>query len=117
MGARYYAADSRLEPTPLEADVSWVDPLAGVRWNWDISDTWSTNLRGDIGGFGVGSDLSGQGVAVVDWQPWQHVSITGGLRALWVKYGTDKGADKGADNYELDMTFWAPLLGGGSFRW
>ena len=112
MGARYYAADSRLEPTPLEADVSWVDPLAGLRWNWDISDTWSTSLRGDIGGFGVGSDLSAQAVAIVDWHPWQHVSITGGLRALRVKYETDKGAD----NYELDMTFWGPLLGV-SFRW
>ncbi len=43
----------------------------------------------------------------------QHVSITGGLRALRVKYETDKGAD----NYESDMTFWGPLLGGGSFRW
>jgi hypothetical protein len=111
-GARYYAADSKLEPTSLEADVSWVDPLAGLRWNWDISDTWSTSLRGDIGGFGVGSDLSGQAFALVDWHPWQHVSITGGLRALRVKYETDKGAD----NYELDMTFWGPLLGV-SFRW
>jgi hypothetical protein len=70
------------------------------------------SLRGDIGGFGVGSDLSGQAVAVVDWYPWQHVSITGGMRALRVKYETDKSAD----NDELDMTFWGPLLGV-SFRW
>jgi len=41
-----------------------------VRWNWDISDAWSTSLRGDIGGFGVGSDLSAQAVAIVDWHAW-----------------------------------------------
>jgi hypothetical protein len=111
-GARYYAADSKLEPTPLEADESWVDPVVGMRWNWDISDKWSTSLRGDIGGFGVGSDLSAQAVALVDWHPWQHVSITGGFRALRLQYETDTGAD----NYELDLTVWGPLLGL-SFRW
>lgn len=112
VGARYYAAESRLEPTPLVTDESWVDPLVGVRWNWDISDTWSTGLRGDIGGFGVGSDLSAQAVAVVDWHPWQHVAFTGGLRALRVKYETDKGPD----NYELDISVWGPLVGI-TFRW
>ena len=111
-GARYYSADSKLEPTPLKADVSWVDPIVGARWNWDISDKWSTSLRGDIGGFGVGSELSAQAVAIVDWHPWQHVSITGGIRALRVQYDTDKGAE----SYELDLTVWGPLLGL-SFRW
>jgi len=111
-GVRYYSADTRLEPTSLSADESWIDPLVGVRWNWAISDKWSTSLRGDIGGFGIGSDLSAQAVAVVDWHPWQHVSIFGGMRALRVQYETDKGAD----NYELDLTVWGPLVGL-SFRW
>jgi hypothetical protein len=111
-GARYYSADAKLEPTGLKADLSWVDPVVGARWNWDISDKWSTSLRGDIGGFGVGSDLSAQAVALVDWHPWQHVSITGGIRALRVQYETGKGPN----NYELDLTVWGPLLGV-SFRW
>lgn len=112
VGARYYGVETKLEPTPLTSDESWVDPLVGVRWNWAISDTWSTTLRGDVGGFGIGSELSLQGVATVDWHPWQHVSLTGGLRALSVEYETGKGID----NYTLDLTVWGPLLGV-SFRW
>ena len=37
---------------------SWIDPFIGLRYYAPIADKWNLYLRGDIGGFGVGSDLA-----------------------------------------------------------
>ena len=37
---------------------SWLDPLVGVRFNHEFNDRWSVVLRGDVGGFGVSSELA-----------------------------------------------------------
>jgi hypothetical protein len=39
-------------------DVSWVDPLVGVNVVVPFSGKWTYTLRGDVGGFGVGSDFT-----------------------------------------------------------
>ena len=37
---------------------SWIDPFIGLRYISPLSNNWGWMLRGDIGGFGVGSDFS-----------------------------------------------------------
>jgi hypothetical protein len=111
-GARYYESDVALEPGSIAGDASWVDPVIGARWNWPFADQWTLTVRGDIGGFGVGSDFSWQTLLVANWQPWEHVSITGALRALGMEFSTGQGADF----YAMDITFWGPLLGV-TFKW
>lgn len=112
IGLRYYDADFELSPAPMGGDASWVDPIVGARWGWSISERWSLSLRGDVGGFGIGSDLSWQALAIADWQPWKHVSFTGGLRALGIDY-RDGG---GSDFFAYDITMWGPILGV-SIKW
>jgi hypothetical protein len=64
----------------------WVDPIVGVRWMPQISDDWSLSLRGDIGGFGVGSNFTWnlQGSAI--WDFADAMSLVLQYRALSVDY-------------------------------
>ena len=59
-----------------------VDPLLAMRWIAPIGEKWKVLLRDDVGGFGVGSDFAWQALAIIDWQPWTHVSIDDGFRAI-----------------------------------
>jgi hypothetical protein len=111
-GVRYYRADVALEQSPLTDEVDWADPIIGARWEWPFAKQWSVSVRGDIGGFGIGSDFAWQTLLIADWHPWEHVSFTGGFRALNVDFSTGQGADL----FEYDITLWGPLLGV-SFRW
>lgn len=47
-----------MTPAPLVAGDDWVDPFIGFRYLGPINNKWSWLLRGDIGGFGVGSDFA-----------------------------------------------------------
>lgn len=107
VGARVYSQDLKLVPTPVDVSETWADPIVGGRWITPLGETLSLLVRGDIGGFGVGSDLSWQALGLLDWQPWQHVSISAGIRALGVDYETGSGLDR----FKYDVTTWGPLFG------
>jgi len=112
LGVRYYSYEFKLSPTAIAADEEWADPVVGVRWSVPFADNWSLLLRGDVGGFGVGSDFTWQARAIVDWQPWKHASIDAGLRALAVDYETGSGSDR----FKYDGTTWGPVFGF-SIKW
>ncbi len=107
LGVRYYSHDLELIPTPVAVSEDWADPVVGARWTTPLAEKWTLSLRGDIGGFGAGSDLSWQAAGFVVFQPWKHVSIFTGVRALGVDYETGSGLDR----YEYDVTTWGPVLG------
>ena len=94
-------------PVLADASIDWVDPLIGARWLWDFADEWKLIARGDIGGFGIGSDFAWQGLAAVDWQPFKHVSFIGGYRAI----GQDYEEGSGSSLFRFDATIHGPLLG------
>ena len=54
----------------------------GGRYLRELNDQWTLILRADIGGFGVGSEFVWNVSGLVDYQPWKHISIIGGYRAL-----------------------------------
>jgi hypothetical protein len=58
VGVRYYSQDFKLTPTPVAASEDWVDPIVGGRWTVPLSEKVTLITRGDIGGFGAGSDLT-----------------------------------------------------------
>jgi hypothetical protein len=110
-GLRYSSMDVELDlPGPLpDADQrkDWVDPYVGLRWQWKFAEKWGTRLRGDIGGFGIGSDLTWNLVGMVDFKPWKHVGLFGGYRALYQDYSTGSGNNK----FSFDATMQGPILG------
>jgi hypothetical protein len=110
-GLRYTSMDVDLDfPGPvLDTDQrkDWVDPYLGARWDWMFAEKWMTKLRGDIGGFGIGSDLTYNLVGLVDFKPWQHVSLFGGYRVLYQDYSTGSGSSE----FAYDATMHGPVLG------
>lgn len=98
--------------TVMDVSKDWLDPLIGGRWIWDFADDWSLIVRGDIGGFGVGSDFSWQALGIVEWQPFNHVSFLAGYRALDMDYEDGSGKDR----FNYDATAHGPVLGL-NFKW
>jgi len=99
-------------PVDLAAsrDVDWIDPTVGVRFNRPISDTWRLNLRGDIGGFGVGSDLMYHLLANIQWQASEKVGMFFGYRLIDFDY--EEGTSGLGGYYQRnDLTEQGPLVG------
>ena len=110
-GLRYSNMSVDLDfPGPLpsvDQSKGWVNPFVGARWLWQMSERWNLILRGDIGGFGVGSDFTWNLVGLVDFKPWKHVSLFGGYRALYQDYEDGSGANE----FKYDATMYGPILG------
>jgi opacity protein-like surface antigen len=83
------------------------DPIIGGRYQWHFAKKWNLNLYGDIGGFGVGSDFTWQTMGLIDFQPWKHVAISAGYRALEYQFEDDKANQ----DFELDLTLHGPIVG------
>lgn len=47
--------------------LEWIDPVVGFRLRHQFTPTQSASLRGDIGGFGLGSSFSWQAVGVYSY--------------------------------------------------
>ena len=59
-GVRYIFLDTQLVLSPgptLESDHNFIDPLVGARYQNSLAENWYYQLRGDVGGFGVSSEL------------------------------------------------------------
>jgi hypothetical protein len=91
--------------------VEWLDPVIGARLRYTMAPGHDLFLRGDIGGFGVGSDFSWQAVGgyIFDVGTWQGVTVSGviGYRALAVDYTQGEGRRR----YEFDIVQHGPILG------
>jgi len=90
-------------------DEDWVDPIVGVRWSNELSDRWNLRLRGDIGGFGVGSDFSWGASATALYTMSDRFVLEFGYKAIDVDYDNGKASDQGFFAY--DATTHGPLLG------
>jgi len=92
-------------------DVSWVDPLVGLRWRYRFAPDKEFVVRGDVGGFGVGSEFSWQAVALFDWEIYRAQGVTWkadiGYRALSVDYSQGSGRTL----YQYDMVQHGPIFG------
>lgn len=64
----------------------WVDPLAGLRAFLPLTEKLSLQGQADIGGFGVGSDLTWSVLATVNYVFTEHLSASAGYKVLDVDY-------------------------------
>jgi hypothetical protein len=91
--------------------VDWLDPVIGARVRYTVAPGHELFLRGDIGGFGVGSEFSWQaiGAYAFDFGTYQGITFSGviGYRALSVDYAQGEGRQR----YEFDMVEHGPILG------
>lgn len=100
---------SRSGSLSLEASKDWVDPFVGLRTQIDITEALFLYLRGDIGGFGLGSGVSSEftwkAQAGLSYNVTPRFSTYAGYQILDVDY-EDGG-------FGFDMQFSGPVLGFG----
>ena len=96
--------------------MEWTDPLVGLRLRHQFGPGREFQLRGDVGGFGVGSDSSWQVVGAYTWEIGEHHGHMWhgavGYRALSVDYSDGTGNQ--AEGF--DVTLHGPIVGV-SLRW
>jgi len=114
-GGRYTGLDNDLDLTAttggllpggtrsLSGDESWWDPIVGARAMIPLAERWSVTLLGDVGGFGVGSDISYQAAGAIVWQISKHFTVNAGYRYLY--------QDFEEDGFVWDMALHGPVLG------
>ncbi|GFE82718.1 hypothetical protein GCM10011487_47180 [Steroidobacter agaridevorans] len=114
VGGRYQslAVDLSLKQSDGASDAaskskSLFDPLLGARAAWPLGQAFTLIARADVGGFGVGSDLTWSALAAVDWSISENFGLVFGYRAL----DTDYSDGSGADRFKFDMLVSGPLLG------
>ena len=73
----------------------WADPIVGLRTQWNINDKWYLAGKGDIGGFGVSSDLTWNLQATVGYNFTPCVSAEIGYRYFDTDY------DDGGFTYDI----------------
>lgn len=86
---------------------SWTDPVVGITARYPLNDTWSLGVRGDVGGFGIGSDLTWQMMATVNWKVRDNLEVVAGYRYLDADYEDGSGADL----FKYDMVTSGPGIG------
>lgn len=95
--------DVRLGAVSGDFSADWVDPWIGARVVLPLNDTFALRLRGDVGGFGVGTEFTWQAIAVVAAKLGSDVSIDAGYRAI--------GLDYEASGASYDVLFHGPIIG------
>lgn len=119
-GARYIDQDitvnitSPLLPVPtLNIGDDWIDPFIGLRYLGPINNKWAWLLRGDIGGFGVGSDFAWRVDAGVTYDFAKQWEAAIWYKTLDIDYET--GTSGTTDIYTWDGTESGITLGVGYY--
>jgi hypothetical protein len=91
--------------------IDWIDPFIGARLRQQLAPGHNLTLRGDVGGFDVGSDFTWQVLATYDFQlcVTDRYTLDGylGYRALSVDYSQGSGNRR----YEFDALMQGPVMG------
>jgi hypothetical protein len=88
-------------------NASWVDPLLGLQYRAPLGERWNVTLRGDVGGFGIGSDLNYQLLGALGWKAGERTNLFFGWRLIAFDYET--GRDSNYQRY--DLTEQGPMIG------
>ncbi|CAH1668973.1 MULTISPECIES: hypothetical protein [unclassified Chelatococcus] len=86
---------------------AWIDPIVGLALQYRINERWFLNALADIGGFGVGSQLTSQGLVSVGYKWTESFSTAVGYRALYTDY---KGSGTRTGTFRYDTTMHGPFL-------
>lgn len=87
--------------------VDWIDPIVGFKARYNPSKQSELTFYGDVGGFGVGSDLTWQIFAGYTYTFENDITLTGGYRALYMDY--EEGS--GTSYFSYDATYYGPMIG------
>jgi hypothetical protein len=90
----------------VDESESWVEPTVGSRFGIDLTDRWNLTAEGNVGGFGVGSDLAWNVQGFLGYRISLFglpTTLAAGYRALHQDYDHN--------NFKWDVTMYGPVLG------
>ena len=112
-GGRYMQLDLELDPAHLAArsrSRDWLDPIVGAKLVFPINEKWHIAANGDVGGFGVESDItwSATGVLGYEFSLFDHPATAYfGYRAI----AHDFTEGSGSERFTWDVVQHGPILG------
>ncbi|MFC7397737.1 autotransporter outer membrane beta-barrel domain-containing protein [Chelatococcus sp. GCM10030263] len=115
-GLRYQrlTLDATLTPGALpalsfsnEQRKDWIDPIVGLALQYRMADRWFLNGLVDIGGFGVGSQITSQGFVSVGYKWTESLSTAVGYRVLYTDY---EASGNHAGTFRYDTTMHGPFV-------
>ena len=93
----------------VNKDRSWFDPFLGARFTIPNTGKWTLMVRGDVGGFGVGSQFAWQVRPTVAYSVSKHWAFGVAYWALGMDYST--GELGAGDYFKYDVTTFGPEIG------
>lgn len=109
-GFRGWSLDGRvsvpLAGVSLAPEQTFVDPIVAVRVNTPIATDWSLLSYADVGGFGVGSELTWQVAVTANYQATDNLFLSFGYRHLYLDYSDDGTVFEGAMSGPLVGATW-----------
>ena len=108
-GARLMWVDASLGfPNQKVSDnAAVIDPMIGGRIAYHITDTVALWFRGDVAGFGAGSELTYNLIAGLEWRFWPRASALVGWRYMNI----DLENGSGSSTFNVDVEMNGPFLG------
>jgi len=104
-GGRYVDVTNRLDlkgpggERGLKASENWIDPTVGLRYVAPLGEKWVFNGMADIGGAGVGSDLTWLLSANIAYRITGRTQFYAGYRYIYFDYEDGEGRDR----FKFDM--------------
>ncbi|MCO4294493.1 hypothetical protein NF867_16645 [Solitalea sp. MAHUQ-68] len=80
--------------TSRNLNQTWVDPTIVARVKIPLSTKWQLQARGNIGGFGIGSDFMWQMQTYFSYQMSKTIVLSAGYRIISSDYKNGEGSDR-----------------------
>jgi hypothetical protein len=113
VGVRHMAMKYEIELAgrDFERNPGLWDPLVGIGWHHERSESVDLHVTFEGGGFGVGSDVDISASIRLDWKPTTHFGIAAGYSLLYFKLGHTVG-DR---TFTAKQTLHGPVVGVGLY--
>ena len=95
--------DLPLQTIERDSKKTQFGPAIASRVRFPLSDKWGVGIYGDIGGFGVGADLSWQLLGTVQYDISDRWRLSGGWRHFYAK--------QSKNDFDVHMKLDGPILG------
>jgi hypothetical protein len=107
LGVRLAGTGPLGTPRSASRNESWVDPIVGMRVNLPFSRTVDFTMLADVGGFGIGSDITVQAWPTLGFRLSDSIRAKLGYRLIYTGYETGEGPDR----FSYEVLTHGPSLG------
>lgn len=91
----------------LKAGDNWADPMVGFRYATSISDRWTFDGFGQVGGFGINAELVWQLACSFNYRMTERSNFTAGYRYIDFDYESGIGFDR----FKFSVVEHGPAMG------